>query len=448
MTNNVFFGNLDQCVAGKYLAGWVNVPSDQTAGNVIIRVLIDGTPVASGQADLKRGDGYRGFRISLDDASIATKLLTRRVKLVAECDSQQIDLHIYQAMLEKLLAEGIAKAPSGEKIPVQPLAPAASSSDDLSSILVPVGLKSQDGSVVVGRDGYLFLFSGSNEVAALYAKSPESPEVVATSERWHALVKARRERLAARGMAFLQVIVPEKSTVLPHLAIPELGPMTPVLQKIDGFAGGGASQSDPFSTAYHPITPALRELARQTRPAFMRTDSHLSPYGAIAVCACCLQQMKELLPAESRVIDEIGLKLDRIHPNGQVRLLSGDIAKRVLGTPIYEVAEQLDLHEFDDFGKSIKEKILKTPENGEHNGTHIVWNNPDAPIKIKIVAFANSFFERGASERGISWWFKHIFSEFHFIWSPEIDYNILDLYHPDLVVCQTIERFLMNVPKA
>jgi hypothetical protein len=74
------------------------------------------------------------------------------------------------------------------------------------------------------------------------------------------------------------------------------------------------------------------------------------------------------------------------------------------------------------------------------------WRCPAAPIQMKVLVFGNSFFERGGDSTSLSWWFARIFSEFHFIWSPEMSPEEIEFLKPDLVVGQTIERFMRVVP--
>ena len=63
------------------------------------------------------------------------------------------------------------------------------------------------------------------------------------------------------------------------------------------------------------------------------------------------------------------------------------------------------------------------------------------------MVFGNSFFERGAQSWRLSWWFKHFYREFIFCWNPALDLELVEKFQPDLVICQTVERFLTQIPK-
>jgi hypothetical protein len=46
----------------------------------------------------------------------------------------------------------------------------------------------------------------------------------------------------------------------------------------------------------------------------------------------------------------------------------------------------------------------------------------------------------------MSFWFARWFEKYHFIWSPAIDWAYVEAQGADIVIGQTIERFLDQVP--
>ncbi|MFJ2542611.1 hypothetical protein [Microbacterium sp. NPDC087589] len=62
-----------------------------------------------------------------------------------------------------------------------------------------------------------------------------------------------------------------------------------------------------------------------------------------------------------------------------------------------------------------------------------------------MLTFGNSFFETGDFAGYLSWWGKHLFREFHFHWGPDFDWDLVDELKPDVVIGQTVERFLNKV---
>jgi hypothetical protein len=129
------------------------------------------------------------------------------------------------------------------------------------------------------------------------------------------------------------------------------------------------------------------------------------------------------------------------------RFASGDLASRFFGVPLLEVVDTLSDKLVDDLQRDVHLKSEHVPSSGL-SGIRIITENPNAPIRLKVVAFANSFFERGASPSAMSWWCKALFSEFHFIWSSALDISYVKAEAPDLVICQTVERFLSSLPQS
>jgi hypothetical protein len=65
---------------------------------------------------------------------------------------------------------------------------------------------------------------------------------------------------------------------------------------------------------------------------------------------------------------------------------------------------------------------------------------------LSWLVFGNSFFEKGSNAHQLTCWFAHYFAEVMFIWSPDMKIGMLKKYKPDLVICQSIERFTRLAP--
>ncbi len=89
----------------------------------------------------------------------------------------------------------------------------------------------------------------------------------------------------------------------------------------------------------------------------------------------------------------------------------------------------------------------RDPEQG-HLGITRKFINQNAPINKRVLCFGNSFFERGGTSRCLTWFFARLFREFIFIWSPAMEKRVILRERPDIVLCQTIERFLYRIPKS
>jgi hypothetical protein len=316
--------------------------------------------------------------------------------------------------------------------------------------LIAAGTESPDHSAVAGRDGYVFLFKGSNEVASLYAEDIASAVVQRRTLAWRSLFQKRWDLLSSLNIVYVQMIIPEKSTVLIDQTPSGLGPLTATLAALEKSIILGADSTHKISAAegfYRSLVPFLRDQEIIGSEPYLRTESHFSQNGALIVFMDFLSQLANLMPDQAGAISHVLTGLSEVKPYpGRSDPFSGDLADRFLGPALRETCAILNLESLDLAGTEIKCEILSPGKEGGHTGYHAVWRNAKAPLELRVFAFANSFFERGSAPRGLSWWFKHFFSEFHFCWSAELVLEEVDRYHPDVVVCQTVERFLPIVP--
>jgi hypothetical protein len=452
-------GNVDRYKQNGYLAGWVIDRSDPGRSDIEVCIKQGSDILATTLANMKRGDGYHGFLIPISSADFGSLLLQRKVDVCAvQGESTFVPLNLYRPMLveiERSLAEE-QKMTSTSVTTLENESPPRSNNrssaipvdDTLSPMLVSTGVKSPDGSAVVGRNGYLFLYKGSNDVVSLYGQDENSPEVERIAQRWFDLFEARRTLINRFGSQYVQLVIPEKSTILINEAPPELGPITPVLKTLESLLDkewGDFSRIIGVPRYYDSILLSLR--AASGGSPFLRTDSHLSVTGCWQVVLHLLSQIEPLLPADREAISRAVKHIENCSFTKGTMPFSGDLGGRFSEFKIYELADELDSSSFTEFGTRITKDVIKDPKTNAHNGMQIVWRNKDAPIKARVLAFANSFFERGEASRGLSWWFKHLFSEFHFVWSPDVNEALISTFRPDLVVCQTVERFLTFVPK-
>jgi hypothetical protein len=318
---------------------------------------------------------------------------------------------------------------------------------EVSSLLVPVGTLSPDESVCVGRDGYLFLYKGGNDLRLQHDYDPNGELVRNATKRWVDLIAERLETTKIAGTLLYQIIIPEKSTVLPHLAPPGLGPITPlfnVLNEALRCSIEGAGDAD----IYHNLIDPLRGLIKFGHTPFPRTDSHMTTIGTATVLSHVLRFLRSSHLLSAGRIDSVMEKIDGATARSRMEVFNGDISGRLFSRPVFEMLQACDLSDIHRWGTDLTTRIVAAPDNAAHVGTNIIWSNKSAPIDLKVVAFANSFFERGAAPRGLSWWFKHLFREFHFVWSPDMQRDYITGANFDLVVCQTIERFVYRVPRS
>lgn len=294
---------------------------------------------------------------------------------------------------------------------------------NLSPMLMPARLPSMDGSAVTGLRGHLFLTGGTNSLLPLYDE-PVDDALMSRVDRWMDVLAQRVEGCEARGARFVQTVIPEKLTVLRHDAPFDIDGPTPVLQEIENrlrdadFYVSGLAPFDEWTDADDP---------------FLMTDTHFSAIGAQRMFSALAAQIDpQLVP----LVDAVRMY--------QFRYAVGDLTGR-FGLPFYSrIVEPSDgeLAAYAD-GIMMIEKYI--PAEGGMRGRRFGWTNSTAPSPLKVLVFGNSFFGPGDFAGHLSWWGKHLFSEFHFLWGPNLDWDLVDQLKPDVVVGQTVERFLNRV---
>jgi hypothetical protein len=297
----------------------------------------------------------------------------------------------------------------------------------VSLIPVPVGFVSRDGAAVLGTNGQAYLVGGSNLVLEQFLLPPDHPSVAATAARWREAILSRAAGLKAMGVGFLQVILPEKLSIWPDDFPFDVATPSRLLCAVEAAMSMDPQVENVFIWKRERIAPNIG-----TDLVFGHLDSHLTARGAYTLFI-------ELL---ARLGCDAVFDLDL----GQRVNIVGDLAERFFGIPLLEVYE-MPGNAFTAKTSEKLELVERFIPQTDHCGTRLVWQNEAAPLDLCIVAFANSFFERGGSARSLSWWFCRAVREFHFIWSPDLDFDYVRRIAPDWVICQTIERFLARAPR-
>lgn len=303
-----------------------------------------------------------------------------------------------------------------------------SKAPELSMFGVLVGTLSPSKAIVVGRDGHLFLEGGSNSLSQQYKTDINDPIVVSVAEKWNSLIRRRLETLSYRGIKFCQIIIPEKSTVLSEFFPISISAPTPFLKAVQS----KISQDESLSRVTFDALKCLIS-DRNRENTYRKHDSHLTAYGSQQVF--------------SEFLRFIGYDVDLNYTFDQKSFNSGDMGLHFPGMKfgMYDDLPNPADFESEEAGLELVDSYF--PGGGKHIGRYRIWKNDRARIQKKVVVFGNSFFEMGTSALCLSWWFARWFSEFHFRWEPDLDYEYIEKTNPDIVICQTIERFMPKVPK-
>ena len=455
-------------IEGRVILGWVK-PSDDPAfpsdsGRLDVIVTIDDQIIESKYASFDRPDigGLFGVRIVCNDLIDLQALVSGRMKVIARTGMVAVPIRILPKIMSQALAswlgtlmadfgtddiqivrDAISKLPavvSEEQVAtrttpekqhtlkllahlgVQSSPPLSVS--DITSVPMPVGLVSFDGTTLLGKQGEAYLVGGGNRVLERFLQPKDDPLGQRLAGAWQAAISARAHAVGAEGIRFMQLVIPEKLSIYPTQFPALVDTPSALLRLLEE----KLTTSD-LSKIYVSGLQVLKALP--PGDVFPRFDSHLTVLGSYTIFVTQLEVM--------------GLPNPFVLDLSDTQVGVGDLALRFFGIPLYEQWPAPG-SAFVSAVSAGLELIFSSPPSDDHIGTRYVWRNSQAPINLKVVAFANSFFERAGSARALSWWFCRSFREFHFIWSPNLDIDYVRSTRPDWVICQTIERFLPQQP--
>lgn len=286
------------------------------------------------------------------------------------------------------------------------------------------GGAASSGGVHVGRDGWLFLTGGTNGALAQYRPSLARSLRFA---RWRALVRARARRAAALGIAYAQIVVPEKLSV--HDAFTDglaYDPAEAPARRIgEGLEGAG----------WVDLVGSMRAAARTT-PLYLRTDTHWN----FAGCELAYRRLCGALG-----IAPVGDFAERAHRESDETL---DLARKLDPSP----RERARFYDFTrDSARVYANPLLLAHEAAGraidlHVGAHVVYRNaaPGADPR-RVVLFGDSCAH--FSTFMLTGMLAETVAELHFVWSPRFDWSYVRRVRPDVLIGETAERFTRRVPR-
>lgn len=461
------FGTVDGFEAPDRLWGWATDDLRNTSRKLEIRVTYEGRVLATVTASSPRSD-----LVAIGDGAIAYNTVCSRHISLSDFSEGRIAIQAYDAgsligpvpmgpllhrqiaafeieQAASLLARAVARSPApdisdllsiavtgapplirngltamGTAIQADPRTP----SDpilELTSLHFPVGIMSNDGTACLGRDGYVFLTGGSNNLLHLYQRDPLGPVVQQQTAQWVDLFRTRSRNAKIAGRRYIQIIVPEKITLHPDLLPSAPRVPTPLLAGVERSVRDDADLNATYVSGRRclaPMSPAC---------TFKAADSHLRPQGVFSIFKRCMEVL--------------GLDIGFSPTFSKALVAFPDMSTRFFGIPFYDI-----IHDCSPPPFAAHRMLLRhvDPPGGGHIGQHQVWHNPDAPIAATVLAFGNSFFGGGTDQGCLSWWFSNWFRNFHHVWSPAFDGALIAEVAPDVVVGQTIERFMEAIPSS
>lgn len=458
-----FQGHINQFVPPGRITGWAMNTRNPETDKAEVTAQLDGKIIGRCSADRYRADleqfgtGNYAFELTCDQpvpyhAVLAGELkimlsvrgenigslqfdqITKNIASVLEIGRLVNELYLYDPMtLRQTLGHAAPYLPEPALSALQSAITILKNRDKLeeftkyepgsiSNVAFKTGIVSSDRAAMLGQDGHFFLIEGNNNVSELFGRPYGSASAENLSVSWTQLIKERARFIGSLGGEFIQIIIPEKLSVMRELFDGRMSSPSATLAALELALARAIPEAN-----YISGLAAFSRLPFGT--SFRKTDSHLTPVGAFSI-------FREICAKLGATIYESVLFDVPI-------LTGGDLGKRFFGYDLHEVCY------------AAKEPIFKsgsimtashTPPNGGHIGTRQIFYNEQAPIRKKLIMFGNSFSGTNAFQGQISYWLAIWFREYHFIFEPGLDADYVLAEKPDVVICQTIERFLEVLP--
>jgi hypothetical protein len=276
--------------------------------------------------------------------------------------------------------------------------------------------------VLIGKNGWLFFDNPVTQPGTVDYYRALTPFSVKELEQWKNLLEQRHQWLAARGIHYLFVIVPNKNTIYPEF-MPDHICRVNKKSRMDQLVEYLEKHS---TVPFLDLRKALKD-AKTNYPVYSKTDSHWNEYGAYIA-------HREIIAYISRYFKEAEpLPFSRFNIE-TINHMGGDLAT------------MLSLHE-----EILRENIIRmkpTPpftfkENRKENISRYVrqlqTQCPTAPLP-HILMVHDSCYHR------LRPFLSEKFSRILYIWDWDLNFypEIIEREPSKLVIDEIAERFLMG----
>ena len=307
-----------------------------------------------------------------------------------------------------------------------------------------------------GEDGWLFLTGGHHQVIDLY--NSESAFTAEMATAWVSLIRHRADHLAARGIEYIHLAVPDKLTLLNRHYADEL-------QNTDGspirqLHGQHEAELQNFLNVVPYLTQGIDKY-----PIFWKTDNHWTAWGCFMAYQMLCSRLHiptntDILNypfTESEMVLELG-KLDSLlsseaAQSETIRTYKLDrFSKRIYANEVVRYRENLNLdslalrvRDCDDSDTSVEIRSSISAALSEGYGSHVIYeNNSDTAVDKKVVLFGDSFSDY--RQNLLTAMLAETVREVHFVWSHSIDHEYVRQVRPDIVITQVSEASMTAVP--
>lgn len=278
--------------------------------------------------------------------------------------------------------------------------------------LLAGGAGNSSSEVIVGRDGWLF-YSGERVIDDYRCTRPFGEEEL---EAWRLALQQRHDWLAARGIRYLVVVVPNKHTIygqyLPA-SVKKIGDQS----RLDQLAARLQSHS---TVELVDIRPALLA-ADGTCRTFAKTDTHWNEFGAYTGYTEIMKRLDGAWPGSAPLpLTDFEIVRQESLGGDEARMLSlRDLLKE----------EKISLEPVH--GRKAK---IRFPKGIDKTG----WSKIDDSHLPTAVVFHDSFFQQASR------FFSEHFSHVEYVWTRDFKPEAIEKLGPVVVIQEYGERLLQH----
>ncbi len=276
--------------------------------------------------------------------------------------------------------------------------------------------------VLVGRQGWLY-FTQESALDDYLNAIPLSPDDIRDMVR---IQVERRDWLAARGIAYVVAVAPNKATVYPEYlpkGITRLGPVSRLDQLLGPLRRAGVAVVD--------LREALGQ-AKARRQAYQKTDTHWNGWGALAASSAIVAAVRQSCPNAPELADRDYDVVEEEKPGG-------DLAEMLL------LPDTMTEH---DLMPRPKGRTWARP------GPAGPYADPaDHPDRARVAMetgraeWPRAVFFHDSFTRPMIPFLAERFSRSVFLWSHDFAPDIIEAEKPDVVVLETVERYIFALDR-
>lgn len=272
-----------------------------------------------------------------------------------------------------------------------------------------------DGKVMEGKHGWLFLAHDSNDVVA--QQTGEKRLDTNSLFSWRLLLEARTAWLERQGIAYFFLVAPDAHAVYPEM-LPDglvVTDQRPVFKLMEYLESNGS-----FAKVIYPIEEILAEKRRSQ--VYTKTDIHWNALGAYCAYRRLAAEIKAAVVIEEVRREEIQFFLN-VEPGGLGYKFDPPTESVLLSTNIWHA----------------KSRIVY--DNQVYNtGSIVVFERDDAPPTSCLLC-GDSFSYR------MLHYLSGTFRRLVFAHNACLDFELIFEEKPDVVVSILSEHFLTSVPQ-